>query len=393
MNRHQPFVPGVTARNVAWGLTIIGIVAAALGVAGSPQRTWPDLLLNGFYVTALALGGMVFIALQCLSGAAWSANLRRIPEALMAAMPVAAMLMLILFFGRDWLYPATRSGAPTDEGARALYLGTPFFFGRMVLFLTVWVMFARRLRRTSLQQDEDPAPRHHRSLVRDSAAFVVVFAISFSLASFDWLMTLTPHWSSTIFAFYTFAGVLVGGIAAVTLGVVLLADRGYLADVVTGDQLNDLGNLLFAFSTFWAYIWFSQYLLIWYGNLPEETTYYITRTSQPWMTLFLINLVVNWVVPFVTLMPRAAKRNATILKWVAIVVLAGRWLDLYLVIMPATMAAPGVRALDVLILAGHAGALFLIVTRALASAPLVPLNALGPREPRPHVHEEMTRRA
>ena len=111
------------------------------------------------------------------------------------------------------------------------------------------------------------------------------------------------------------------------------------------------------------------------------------------MTLFLINLVVNWVVPFVVLMPRAAKRNATILKWVAIVVLAGRWLDLYLVVMPATMAAPGIRSLDVLILAGHAGALFLIVTRALASAPLVPLNALGPREPRPHVHQEMTRRA
>jgi hypothetical protein len=389
----QSFVPGATARKAAWALVIGGVAAAALGVAGSPERTWPGLLLNGFYMTALALGGMVFIAVQCLSGAAWSANLRRIPEALMAALPVAAMLMLILFFGRDWLYPATRSDARTDEWARALYLGTPFFFGRMVLFLAAWTLFARRLRRSSLRQDEDPSPQHHRRLVRDSAAFVVVFAISFSLASFDWLMTLTPRWGSTIFAVYTFAGVLVGGIAAVTLALVLLADRGYLADVVTADHLHDLGKLLFAFSTFWAYIWFSQYLLIWYGNLPEETTYYAARTSPPWMPVFLLNLVVNWVVPFVILLPRAAKRSAAILKWVAIIVLAGRWLDLYLVVMPATLDAPSVRALDMLIVAGHAGALFLVVTGALASAPLVPVNAIGPRKPHSRAHEEMTRRA
>ena len=387
------FVPGVKARGVAWILATVGTAAAAAGVALMPERTWADLLLNGFYMTALALGGMVFLALHHLSGAAWSAGIRRVPEALMAALPVAALLMLTLFFGREWLYPATLVNPRAADSARALYLSAPFFFGRMVAFLIVWTTFARALRRSSLRQDTDGAPRHHRQLVRDSAAFVVVFAISFSLASFDWLMTLTPHWSSTIFAFYTFAGVLVGGIAAVTLCVVLLVERGYLADAVSTDQLHDLGKLLFTFSTFWAYIWFAQYLLIWYGNLPEETTYYISRTSEPWVVAFLLNVVVNWVVPFLVLMPRAAKRNAALLKWVAIVVLAGRWLDLYVAVMPEVIPAPSVRTVDVLISGGCAAAFFLIVTRALASAPLVPLNDNVFLERVADAGEEMPRRA
>lgn len=393
MSRLEVFVPGTTARRVAWALVIAGAVAAAVGVASTPQRAWAELLLNGFYMTALALGGMVFLALHYLSGAAWSASIRRIPEALTAALPVAAVLMLLLFFGREWLYPATRANAHEGESARALYLSAPFFFGRMAIFMTAWILFARGLRRTSLRQDADGSPRHHRRLVRTSAAFVVVFALSFSLASFDWLMTLTPRWSSTIFAIYAFAGVLVGGIAAVTLCVVLLVERGYLAEAVDTNQLHDLGKLLLAFSIFWAYIWFAQYLLIWYGNLPEETTYYVSRTSRPWIAVFLLNVAVNWVVPFLVLLPRATKRNASVLKWVAIVVLAGRWLDLYVAIMPDLFPAPSVRAVDVLIAGGCAAALFLIVTRALARAPLVPLHNQVFLERGAHAGEEMTRRA
>jgi hypothetical protein len=156
--------------------------------------------------------------------------------------------------------------------------------------------------------------------------------------------------------------------------VVLLLERGYLDGVVNENHLHDLGKLLFAFSTFWAYIWFSQYLLIWYGNLPEETTYYSSRTGDRWIALFLLNVVVNWVVPFLVLMPRAAKRNPAILKWIAILILAGRWLDLYLAVMPEMMTGPSLAAMDVFIVAGYAGAFFLLATRALGRAPLVPLN-------------------
>jgi hypothetical protein len=364
---------GSSSRIAAWGLLAVGVAAAALGIATDPQRAWPDLLLNGFYVMALALAGMVFIALQYLSGASWSANIRRIPEALSGALPIAALPILALFFGREWLYPWSRPGG-YETGARALYLSVPFFFGRMALFVALWLLFARRLRSLSLQQDAEPSPIHHRRLVRWSAGFIVVFAISFALASFDWLMTLVPHWGSTMFAVYSFAGLFVGGVAAITLTVVLLVERGELAGVVNENHLHDLGKLLFAFSIFWAYIWVSQYLLIWYGNLPEETPYYLARTNDKWIALFLLNLVVNWFVPFVVLMTRGAKRNRSVLKWMAILILAGRWLDLYLAVMPQMMPAPSVTALDVLIVGGVGGAFFLAASHALNRAPLVPLN-------------------
>ena len=188
-------------------------------------------------------------------------------------------------------------------------------------------------------------------------------------------MRVIPGWTSTIFAVYWFAGVLAGGTAAIVLASILLAERGYLAGVLDEDRLHDYGKLLFAFTTFWAYIWLSQYLLIWYGNVPEETTYYVSRTSDRWIALFLLNLALNWVVPFVVLIRRDAKRSAAVLKWIAIVVLAGRWLDLYVTVMPEMIPSPSVRPLDVVILCGYGAALFLIAARALADAPLVPICA------------------
>jgi hypothetical protein len=373
MIHHRPFVLESGPRHVAHAMIAIGVVAASIGLVGDPQRTWPDLLLNGFYTIAIALAGVVFIALQYLCGAAWSAGIRRIPEAIMAPMPVAAVCMLSLFFGRHWLYGASHAG-PAMSAAKAFYLATPFFFGRMAVFVAVWAAFAWVIRRVSLQQDRDSSSRHHQRLVRYSALFVVAFALSFSLASFDWLMTLVPGWSSTIFAVYTFAGLLVGGVAAITLTVVLLRERGYLTGVVNENHLHDLGKLLFAFSTFWAYIWVSQYLLIWYGNIPEEITYYVSRTGPNWITLFLLNVVVNWIIPFLVLLPRASKRNPAILKWTAILILAGRWLDLYLAIMPQLVPAPTLGVIDVLIVAGYAGLFFIVAARALARAPLVPIH-------------------
>ena len=385
MIEERRFVLEALPRNAACGIVLVGAAAAAIGVAGDPQRTWPELLLNSFYIVSVALGGMVFIALHYLSGAAWSAGIRRVPEAMMAAVPISAVLMLSLFFGRGWIYPERYSGAHAAEpirSARALYLGTPFFFGRMALFVILWTIFAVLMRRTSVRQDADPAPLHHRRMVRYSAAFAVVLAVSFSLASFDWIMTLEPHWTSTIFAVYMFAGLLVQAVAAITLSVVLLRDRGHFAGIVNEDHLHDLGRLLFAFSTFWAYIWFCQYLLIWYGNVPEEATYYVRRTGEGWIALFLLNVVVNWAVPFLLLLSRSSKRSPIVLECVAIVLLAGRWLDLYVTVMPNVIATADVRVADVLIAAGYAGVFFLVASRALASVPLVPLNDPYLRESR-----------
>ena len=204
--------------------------------------------------------------------------------------------------------------------------------------------------------------------------FVVVFAYSFSLASFDWLMSLDPRWFSTIFAVYVFAGLFVLCLATITLGTILLLERGQLAGVVNVNHLHDLGKLLFAFTTFWAYVWLSQYLLIWYGNLPEEITHYLRRTDGRWLGLFLLNLVVNWLVPFVALMSRAAKRNRAVLKWVCVLLLAGRWLDLYLLIFPELASGPAIGPLELLIFAGYAGLFLSFAVPALARVPLTPQN-------------------
>jgi len=383
------FVLGTRSRRVAWLMVTAGAIAAVTGVATDPWHTWPHLLVNGYYLVALALGGPVFLSLHYLSRASWSANIRRVPEAMTSALPLAGLLMMSVFFGRGQLYLAGHAGRQAASSSTALYLAAPFLFGRMALFLVIWAACARAMRRTSLRQDDDPAPIHHQRLVRGAAMFIVVFALTFSLASFDWLMSLARDWSSTIFAVYWFAGLLSGGLAAITLGVVLLLERGDFAGVVAENQLHDLGKLLFAFSTFWAYVWFSQYLLIWYGNLPEETAYYIKRTNQAWIVPFVANLLLNWAVPFLVLMPRAAKRSGVVLKWMAIAILAGRWLDVYLAVMPEMMPAPSVRWPALLVAAGYAAAFFLLATRSLAGAPLVPVHDLSSAEPRPAIDEEM----
>jgi hypothetical protein len=272
-----------------------------------------------------------------------------------------------------WAQPSAASGAAMSA-ARTAYMSTTLVFGRMFVILALWMLLGRHLRRTSLQQEDEPAPARHQRLVTWSVVFVLVFAVTFALGSVDWLMSLDPHWSSAVFAIYVFAGLLVSGLAALTLVTIALRALGPLSGVVKPAHLHDLGKLLLAFSTFWAYIWLSQYLLIWYGNLPDEVTYYVRRTGAPWMPLFLLNLFVNWVVPFVVLLPRAAKRNARVLGAVCVVLLVGHWLDLYLLIVPETSSGPMAGPLEAIIPLGYAGLFFLLTARALAQAPLLPLR-------------------
>jgi len=362
-------------RAAALALAGLGLLAIASGLAWSPARTWPNLLLADVYLLSMALSGALFISIQFLSGAGWSVVLRRIAEAMMSGLPVAAVLMLSVFFGRHTLYPWAQpdgSAGTVMSASKAAYLSTPLVFARMSVVLGFWVLLVGRLRKTSLQQDGDPAPALHQRLIRYSAVFVVVFAVTFALGSVDWLMSLNPHWSSTVFGVYVFAGLLVSGLAALTLIAITLRALGPLDGVVTAAHLHDLGKLLLAFSTFWAYIWLSQYLLIWYGNLPEEVTYYARRTGAPWTGLFLLNPVANWVVPFLVLLPRAAKRSARVLAAVCVLLLAGHWLDLYLLIMPETWSGPMAGPLEAIIPLAYASVFVFLVARALAQAPLVP---------------------
>ena len=360
-------------------LLLAGACVAIYGVLSAPERTWPSLLLNGFYTISLALSAIFFLTTQRLTGARWSAGLRRIPEAFSQALPVLALLMLMLFFGRQHLFPWSRPGGLALEPAFAgkiRYLQTPWVFVRMAVALLAWTIFAWQFRSTSLRQDREPGLSlvlHHR-LTRLAVMFVLVFALTFTMGAFDWLISLDPQWMSTMFAVYVFAGTFVQGIAAITLAVVLLKERGRLGESVGEHQLHDLGKMLFAFSTFWAYIWVCQYLLIWYGNIPEEITHFARRTNGPWLYLFALNFILNWIVPFTVLLSKTAKCRTRILKIVCCILLVGHWLDLYLLIMPSVSAAPRIGLLEIPIALAYMALLYLLFARSLARAPLLPLN-------------------
>jgi hypothetical protein len=360
-------------------LIALGTVAAIYGVYSAPERTWPNLLLNGFNLTSLALSAAFFLAVQRVTGARWSASLRRIPEAYMLALPVAAFLMLLLFFGRHTIFPWSRPGFFTQEtaiGGKLQYLHPPFAFIRMAATLFLWIFFAWLFRKTSLEQDRKPqmSLELHQRLNRYAIAFVLVFAFTLTFGAFDWLISLDPNWFSTIFAIYVFAGTFVQGIAAVTLAAVLLKERGHLQEHVSEHQLRDLGTMLFAFTIFWAYIWVCQYLLIWYGNLPDEITHYIKRTNGPWLVLFFINLIANWIIPFFVLLPVRSKCSTRVLKWISILLLCGHWLDLYLLIMPEMWRAPKFGFIEITVVTAYIALLYLLFMRNLAKAPLIPVN-------------------
>ncbi len=358
-----------------WLLVVLGSAIIAAGLLFAPQRTWPNLLLMSFYLLTLSLAGVVFVALQYVSGAHWAVALRRVPEAMGKLIPVGGAAVLVILFIRPALYSwtAPAAGAEPVPAFRAWWLSLTFFRGRAIAFVLLWTLFAFVLTRASIRQDTDGAARHTVANSRLSAFFVVLFAFTFWLAAYDWIMSLDPRWYSTIFASYNFAGLFLGGLAALTLLVIWLRARA--AIIVTDDHLHDLGKLLFAFSTFWMYLWFSQYMLIWYANVPEETTYFVQRLHGYWASLFVLDMVLNWVGPFFALLPRRNKKNPNVLMKVCIVLLAGRWLDLYLMIMPsfAGKTLP-LGVIEAGVAAGGFGVFMLAFLRVLRSAPLVPLR-------------------
>ncbi len=317
-------------------LAVAGVLTCAAGFAFAPERAWANLMLVSFWLVCMGLTGSFFVALQYACGAGWAVAFRRVPEAMIAALPIGAAGMFAVFLIHPGLYPWASHHAG-EAGFQALWLNRPFFLARAVVYFLVWFLFSAVLVRNSRRQDEDGDLRHTRLNIRASVVYMVVFALTLWLASVDWIMSLEPEWSSTIFGIYHFSGLFLGGLAAIILMVLWLKRSAPLRDFVNGEHLHDLGTLLFTFSNFWMYIFFSQYMLIWYTNITEESVYYILRQSGVLGVLFIINIALNWGVPFLVLLSSAAKRSPAILASVAVAILIGRWLDLYLMILPPVM--------------------------------------------------------
>lgn len=312
-------------------LLAAGLVASAVGTLMEPAAAAPNLLLVSLALVTFGLAGLFGLALLYPDPSPERAGLRRTLEALCRLLPLGAAGLVIVLLAAPWLYPWTEE--PLPPGFRAWWLSRPFFLARTAAYLGLWLLYAARLTRLSRERDAAFSASLQRAYVRWAVSFFYVLGVTLLLAGFDWIMSLDPHWYSTIFGLYQFGGLAASGCAATVL---LLIARGAARPAL----LHDLGQLLLAFCCAWAYLWFSQYLLIWYVNIPEEAVYYTKRTAGGWGTLFYLNPVLGWLLPFLALLPREAKERAEFIGKVAVVVLVARWLDLYLMIVPTAGASP-----------------------------------------------------
>ncbi|MDT8325192.1 MAG: hypothetical protein RRA94_13860 [Bacteroidota bacterium] len=366
-----------TARNLGL-LVLAGLVVVVAGLFLAPGRIWPAVLLANYYIVTLALSGTLFVALMYVSRAGWSTVFRRIPEAMSSVLPAGFGLMLLTVFGigvlYEWSHAAVVAADPLLQ-AKSAYLNIPFFIIRMLVYFAIWIGFSVLIRRNSLLQDSTGDDRLTTRNMRLSAGFLVLFALSFWLASTDWIMSIEAHWYSTIFAIYNLSGLLQSGIAVIIVLLITLRRRGVFGDMIRDAHLHDLGKLLFAFSTFWMYIWFSQYMLIWYSNIPEETVYFLRREDGGWLTFTVLNVVFNWVIPFVFLLSARAKMMEGLLLKVGIIVLIGHWIDLFWMITPTFMpAAPVIGIWEIAPIVAGVALFFLITLRGLSRRNVLPLQ-------------------
>ena len=354
---------------------VLGAGTLFIGLWYAPQQTWANLLLVSLYLLGLGSGGLVWLSLLSLTGARWSDSLKQIFQAMSTVLPVAAVGLLAVLLCRPSLYAWTSAGFADEPASplRHVWLNRPFFLIRAVIYLGLWLAFAAAFWKVSRQQEparDAPAARRRVAL---AGAFLVVFGITCWLASHDWIMTLEPEWTSTIFGVYNFSGLILSSLAATIVLVVWLRSRGDEKFPVTENQLHDLGTLLFAFSSLWMYLGFCQYWLNWYVNIPEETTYFVRRWQGAWPALYLVNLLLNWGIPFCVLLFRSAKRSPRIVGTVAAMILIGRWLDLFLMIFPSQgSAAPAVGVIEAGLLLGAMGVFLLPVLRTLENGSLAP---------------------
>lgn len=360
MNENQRLLTPV-ATAASWLLVLAGLSTFVSALFSAPERAWGAFLVSGFYALGLCLAGAVFLAIRTLVTAGWCGLFLRVPEAMARLVPFFGVALCLTFAGFSTLY---HHGHGVSSLAKAHWLSGTARGIRSLVVLALWTVLARRL---TIPRPETDLVAAWSARVRAAAAFALVFAPTFTIFSIDWLMSLEPHWSSTLYPWYAFSTIFAGGLAALTLLALAAGARG-MAKGLSSHHRHDLGKLVFAFSFFWGYLWFCQYLLIWYANIPEEVTHYLARTTPAWLTAFCANAAINLIVPFLALLPADAKRSAPWLAASSAVVVAGHWLDLHLLVMPALAAAgPAFTLVDAGVAAGFAGAFLLAVDTALGA--------------------------
>jgi len=391
-------------RAKTWSLLaiVIGLITVLAGFfLGQGERVFSNLLLMGYYFTCVCAAGAVFCAIQYAAQAGWSASLIRIPQAFAKVLPIAAVILIVImgcgiYFTHDvtehgttinqpYLYAQWATHGLTTPGSanydtviagKSSFLNVPFFFIRMIVTLGLYSLLAGMLVKYSQMEDEIGGMSNYTKSFNIACVFLLFFGITNPIFGFDTMMSLEARWYSTMFGWYNFAALWVSGLAVLTLTIILLKEKGYFS-WLNENHLHNMGLFMFAFSVFWTYVWFAQFLLTYYANLPEETIYFYKRWEPEFKPWFWLNIVINFAAPFLLLMARDYKRKTSMLKWVAIILILGHWLDYYMMVMPDTVGPDG-RGFwyeEVGIFIGFAGLFtFLVLTALSKFKSLVPKN-------------------
>jgi hypothetical protein len=332
-----------------------GVIMAIAGMALNQSAIIPAYLVGAMYVVGISVTALFFSALQFLVRAGWSASLRRIPEMMGWFAQFAIVILLPILIFRNTFFHGIE-----DIPSKAPYTNTPFFIVRVIGYCLFWFWMHRYIVGNSIKQDDatDYAPTVKN--YKRSAPFVLGYALTITFAAFDLMMALEPHWFSTIFGLYYFAGNFVSTLSVIALLVMSVMNSGELKGFINKEHMHDLGKLMFAFTIFWTYIHFSQYFLIWYSNLPEETFYYIDRTKDGWEIMGWASLVLHFIVPFALLLRQDVKRNQTVLKAAAFILLFAHFIDLSWIIIPG-YRHHGIHHFDVFALVAAGGMVLLFM--------------------------------
>ncbi len=396
----EQFVIPKRYNTISIALMVIGVLAiAVLFIAfGSSSdvhkqaRFWASLLQNSVYFLLVVNAAMFFICATTLAWGGWQMAFRRVSEAISSAVPIigvisGVILMAICFGGNHEIYHWARPKSELDETIlyKSGFLNKGFFGVWTVITIGGWWLLGRKMRMLSRSIDDTPLDTEAgKKYIWKNTVWAAVYIVFFALTIMSsipwlWLMSIDAHWYSTMYSWYTFASTFVAGIALITLFVVFLKNNNYL-ELVNQEHLHDLGKFLFAFSIFWTYLWFSQFMLIWYSNQPEETIYFINRIgnqarSSPYAGIFWLMFLMNFLAPILILMSKPAKRNYATITFMSLLILFGHWLDFYQMVFPGPSPdkVPMMIA-DFGVGLGFVGLIMYVTARTLSRSPLLARN-------------------
>jgi hypothetical protein len=356
-------------------LAAVGAGTFIFGLLSDPKLTWANWLVVNYYFLSLAVGGVFFFVIQNISQSGWASAFTRISEAMMSYIALSGIFFLVLFFGLNDLYQWSHKEIVALDPIlqhKSGFLNVPFFISRMIIYFVLWIVLVRKLRNISLQGDRtDPSDQKGILALFSkselySKIFIFILAITISLSAFDWIMSIEAHWYSTIFVFKNIASAFLHGVSVLTLIVFILNKRGYFP-FLNKYHMHDFARYIFMLSIVWGYFWFAQFMIIWYGNIPEETGYYFLRWNAGWKVMFFLEIILNWAVPFMVLLPVKASRNKT-------AIISGQYIDIFVQVIPGTTGLLKFGWIEAGLFLGFAGLFAFTIATTLSRAKLIPSN-------------------